>query len=151
MRIRYSFSTVLILIASLGSECLAADNPLIGSWRWDNEKTLHEFKSPVKGSEELKESATKAGKFAQAFTKNLHSNMTLTYTDNECLEIVFDDKENVLSKESFPYKIIEAGKDFVILDQPNNGGVGKLFLEGNSFYVEVKVGEFRYRDYFTKS
>jgi hypothetical protein len=25
-----------------------------------------------------------------------------------------------------------------------------LFLAGNSFYVEVKVGEFTYRDYFTK-
>ena len=56
----------------------------------------------------------------------------------------------VLSKASFPYKIVEVGKDYVIVDQMKNGGVGKLFLAGNSFYVEVKVGEFTYRDYFTR-
>jgi hypothetical protein len=31
-----------------------------------------------------------------------------------------------------------------------NGGIGKLFLSGNSFYVKVKAGEFTYRDYFTR-
>jgi hypothetical protein len=56
----------------------------------------------------------------------------------------------VLSKESFPYRIVEAGKDYVIVDQMKNGGVSKFFLAGNGFYVEVKVGEFTYRDYFTR-
>jgi hypothetical protein len=56
----------------------------------------------------------------------------------------------VISKESIPYKILELGKDYVIVDPMKNGGVGKLFLVGNSFYVEVAVGEFTYRDYFTR-
>ena len=76
--------------------------------------------------------------------------MTLTYTDQGCLEIIDDNKGNVLSRESSPYKIVEIGKDYVILDQARNGGVGKLFLKGNSFYVEVKVGEYSYNDYFTR-
>jgi len=56
----------------------------------------------------------------------------------------------VLNKKSFAYKFVEAGKDYVIVDQMKNGGTGKLFLTGNAFYVEVKVGEFTYRDYFTR-
>jgi hypothetical protein len=49
-----------------------------------------------------------------------------------------------------PYRIVEVGKDYVIVDQLKNGGISRLFLSENAFYVEVKVGEFTYRDYFTR-
>jgi hypothetical protein len=38
-----------------------------------------------------------------------------------------------------PYRIVEVGKDYVIVDQMKNGGISKLFFSGNAFYVEVKV------------
>jgi predicted amidohydrolase YtcJ len=56
----------------------AAANPIIGTWKWDNVKTLQEFQSPTEGSAELKESAAKAKAFAEAIAKQLNSNMTLT-------------------------------------------------------------------------
>ncbi len=147
---RYGCLAALILMAFTCNECLAAKNPLIGTWKWDNAKTLQEFQSPTEGSAQLKESAARAKAFAEAIAKHLNSNVTLTYTDKVCTEIVLDRKGDELSRESFPYKIIENNKDYVIVDQPNNGGVGRLFLEGNHFYVEVKVGEYTYQDYFTK-
>lgn len=133
MTIRNSFTAVLMLLAFINYECLAADNALIGSWKWDNSRTLREFVLPTGGSEKLKSDAAKAKRFVEAKVKQLGSNMTLTYTVDECLEIVFDDKGNVLSRESFPYKTVEIGEDFVILDQLKNGGIVKAFLKGDSF------------------
>jgi hypothetical protein len=82
--------------------------------------------------------------------KNLGSNMTLTYSEEECTQVTVGGSGAVLSKESSPYRIVEVGKGYVVVDQLKNGGTVKLFLSGNGFYVEVKVGEFSYRDYFTK-
>jgi len=129
----------------------AADNPLIGTWKWDNVKTLREFQSPTEGSAELKASAAKAKAFVEAIAKKLNSNVRLTYTDNKCTEIIVDGKGHELSKESFPYKIVETHKDYIVVDQPNNGGPYRVYLEGNGFYVEVNVGNYTYKDYFTKS
>ena len=76
--------------------------------------------------------------------------MTLTYTDQECTQVIAGGSGIVISRESIPYKTLELRQDYVVVDQMKNGGVGKIFLAGNSFYVEVKVGEFTYRDYFTR-
>jgi hypothetical protein len=140
----------LIFIALTFNGCLAAKNPLIGTWKWDNAKTLREFHSPTEGSAELRASAAKAKAFTEAIAKKLNSNVRLTYTDNKCTEIIVDSKDHELSKESFPYKIVETHNDYIVVDQSNNGGPRKGFFEGSSFYVEVKVGEYTYKDYFTK-
>jgi len=128
----------------------AADNPLIGTWKWDNDKTLREFRLPTEGSEQLKSDAARAKRFVEGQVRNARSNMTLTYTDKEYTEVIVANSGMALSNETCPYRIVEVGKGYVIVDQLKNGGAGKLFLSGNSFYVEVKVGEFTYRDYFTK-
>jgi hypothetical protein len=141
----------LILLAFTCNGCVAAKNPLIGTWKWDNVKTLQKFQSPTEGSAELNASAAKAKAFVEAVAKKLNSNVTLTYTDNKCTEIIVDGIGHELSKQSSPYKIVETHKDYIVVDQPNNGGPGKVFFEGSSFYVEVKVGDYTYRDYFTKS
>jgi hypothetical protein len=132
------------------SQGLAADNPLIGSWKWDNDKTLREFRLPTDGSEQLKSDAARAKRFVEATVKKAGSNMTLTYTDKECTEVIVGGNAFVLRKESIPYKIVEVGSGYVIVDQLKHGGVIMLFLERNSFYVEVKVGEFTFKDYFTR-
>ncbi len=49
----FAFSVAVSLPASPSH---AADNPL-GTWRWDNDKTLREFKLPTEGSEQLKSDA----------------------------------------------------------------------------------------------
>jgi hypothetical protein len=76
--------------------------------------------------------------------------VTLKYSDTEYTQVIVGGKDIVLSKTSPPYRVVEIGGDYVIIDQLQNGGKVKLFLERNSFYVEVKVGEFTYRDYFTR-
>jgi hypothetical protein len=86
----------------------------------------------------------------EAVAKKLNSNVTLTYAHNKCTEIIFDSKGHELSKESFPYKIVETHKGYIVVDQPNNGGRYRVFFEGSSFYVEVKVGGYTYKHYFTK-
>jgi hypothetical protein len=43
----------------------AADNPLIGTWKWDNDKTLQEFRVPTDGSEQLKSDAARAKRFVE--------------------------------------------------------------------------------------
>jgi hypothetical protein len=143
----FAFSVVSGLLA-LRSQ--AADSPLLGTWEWDHDKALQEFKVPTQGSEQLKTDAARAKRFVEGTVKQLGSNMTLTYTDKEYIEVTVGGKGAVLSKTSSPYRIVEIGKDYVIIDQQKNGGTVKLFVNGNSFYVEVKVGEFTYRDYFTK-
>lgn len=142
--------TALILLAITCTGCLAARNPLIGTWRLDDAKTLREFQSPTEGSAELKASAAKAKAFVEAVAKKLNSNVTLTYTDNKCTEIILDSKGHELSQESFPYRIVETHKDYIVVDQPNNGAPYRVYFEGSSFYVEVKVGDYAYRSYFTK-
>jgi hypothetical protein len=66
----------------------------------------------------------------------------LTYTHNKCTEIIVDRIGHELSKQSSPHRIVETHKDYIVVDQPNNGGPGKVFFEGSSFYVEVKVGNY---------
>jgi hypothetical protein len=147
---RCSFLVALTLAALICGECEAAQNPLLGSWKWDNNKTLREFKFPTAGSEKLMNDAAKAKRFIDGTVTELRSNMTLTYTESSCVEVIYDSRRNVLSRKSFPYKIVETTDRYLTVDQPRNGGVGKLFLEGNGFYVEVKVGDYTYKDYFTK-
>jgi hypothetical protein len=84
----------------------------------------------------------------EAIAKKLNSNMTLTYTDTKCTGIIIDCKGDELRKESFPYKIVELGESNIVIDEA--GGVSKIFFEGNHFYVEVKVGDYTYKDYFTR-
>src|SRR5271168_4059669 len=84
-----AFVCVLILAGCfLGRSVAAADNPLIGSWRWDNDKTLQEFTLPTAGSEQLKSDAARAKRFVEAQVNHLHSNMTLTYTEKEYTEVI---------------------------------------------------------------
>jgi hypothetical protein len=92
--------------------CIAAasgapNNPLIGSWRWDNEKTLQNFHVSTQGTKEYMNSAAKAKQFVQSVAARIRSNMVLTYRDNEYDEVI-------------------------------------------TLFVEVKVGDFIYRDYFTR-
>jgi hypothetical protein len=125
----------LILMAFTYNGCPAPKNPLVGTWRSDNAKTLQELQSPAEGSSELKASAAKAKAFVEAVAEKLNSNVTLTYTDNKCTEIIFDSKGHELSKESFPHKIVELGESYIVIDEAS--GVSKIFFEGNHFYVEV--------------
>ena len=145
---RYGCLAALILMAFTCNECLAAKNPLIGTWKWDNAKTLQEFQSPTEGSAELKASAAKAKAFVEDVAKKLNSNVTLTYTEKECTEIIVDSIGHELSKESFPYKIVELGESNIVIDEACR--VSKIFFEGNHFYVEVKVGDYIYKGYFTR-
>jgi hypothetical protein len=141
--------TALLLATFTSNGCLAAKNPLIGTWKWDNAKTLQEFQSPTDGSAELKASAATTKAFVEAVAEKLNSNVTLTYTDSKCTEIIFDSKGHELSKESFPYKIVELSDSHIVIDEVS--GLSKIFFEGNHFYVKVKVGDYTYKDYFTKS
>jgi hypothetical protein len=153
MHTKFKYISLLIgvLTAFVFNPSIAGDNPLIGSWRWDNVKTLQNLKIPTEGSDELMKSAHKAKTFVQSVAKNLRSNMVLTYRDNECDQITFDNEGRELSRHTMAYRLVEVRKDVVIVDQLDNGGVVKLFRDGDkSFYVEVKVGEFAYRDYFTR-
>ena len=148
--IRFGIALMLGLTVFVLNESRAGENPLIGSWKWDNNKTLQNLQFPVEGSNELKASATKAKIFVEAIRKRIGSKTTVTYSDKEYLQVTYDDKDNILSKESAPYKLIKVGHDFVIIDQMKNGGHEKIFFEGNSFFVEVHVGEYTYKDYFSK-
>ena len=148
----YNVTLVVVTIAALNcGACLASDNPLLGTWKWDNQRTLHEFQMPTTGNAELIRSATKAKRFVNATVLRLRSNMTLMYLDKECIEVIHDALGRELSRKALPYRIIKLEKDYLLVDQYNNGGVGKIFRENDdSFYVEVKVGTFVYRDYFTR-
>jgi hypothetical protein len=45
---RYGCFAALILITFTCNGCLATKNPLIGTWKWDNAKTLQELSFPYK-------------------------------------------------------------------------------------------------------
>ena len=80
----------------------AADNPLIGTWKWDNNKTLREFRLPTVGSEPFKRDAARAKRFVEGQIRNLQSTMTLTYTDQECTQAIVGSSGTVISRESIP-------------------------------------------------
>jgi hypothetical protein len=86
----------------------------------------------------------------EAVAKKLNSNVTLTYTDKNWTEIIFDSKGHEFSKESLPYTIVETHKDYIVVDQHNNYAPTRVYFEGRSFYVEVKVSDYTYKSYFTK-
>jgi hypothetical protein len=143
--------TALILAAFMGGECLAAKSPLIGSWKWDNEKTLEEFRLLTKASDGMNGSTSKTEQFLAARLKH-RLNVTFTYTEKRCIQITFDERGNLLGKESFPYRIVQSGKDFAVVNHFKNGGESKLFFRGggDSFYVEVHTRDYEFRDYFTR-
>ncbi len=77
--------------------------------------------------------------------------MVITYRDEEADQIVFGDNGQVLSRETIPYRLVEVRQHYVVIDQLENGGIVTLFREGDgSMYVEVRVGRYKYKDYFTK-
>jgi len=126
-------------------------NPLVGSWRWDNARTLNNLKPTADVAPELQASADKARRFVEAVATRLHSNMVLTYTDHDCTEVITDNAGHELSRAVIPYKVLAIHDDYVLVDQLEKGGVAKIFRENDSsLYVEVKAGNFVYRDYFTR-
>lgn len=142
---------VLPLLMVILSGCsFASDNPLIGSWRMDSDKTLKELKIPTEGSEELKNSAVKAQKAVECFAKKICGDVGLIYSEKEYITVIFDDKANKLSNVSAPYKVVKGSKNYIVIDQFKNGGITEIFIENDSFYVNVSVGEYVYRNYFTK-
>jgi hypothetical protein len=144
--LRLLLSVVALVIAS---HCYAAANPLIGSWKWDNEKTLQQFKIPSKGSHQLMESAAKAKRFVIATRTRLRSHMVLIYRDEECAEVIYDKSGHELSRKWSPYRVVTIAKDYVVIDE--NGGIAKIYLDDdNSFHVLVRIGDFVYKDYFTR-
>lgn len=153
MRKKVRHGVLLIgLLAGLAFQVsCASENPLLGSWKWDNNKTLMNLQLPAEGSDELKKSASKAKAFVEEAATKLRSNMVLTYREHECDQVVFGDNGQVLSKETIPYRLVEVRKDYVVIDQLEKGRIVKLFREGDgSMYVEVLVGSYKYKDYFTK-
>jgi hypothetical protein len=145
---------VLLIGILAGLACqisCTGDNPLLGSWRHDNNKTLMNMLPPADGSDELRTSASKARAFVEAQVTKLRTNVVLTYREHECEQIIFADNGEVLTRETFPYRLVEVRKDHIIIDQLENGGIAKLFREGDdSMYVEVQAGSYKYKDYFTK-
>lgn len=141
----------LLVVLSIGS-CRAVTNPLVGSWRWDNAKTLDNFKAAADGAPASQAaSVDKARRFVEAVATRLRSNMLLIYTDHDCTEVVTDEVGREVSREITPYKVLEIHDNYVLVDQLDKGGVVKIFRENDSsLYVEVKVGTFVYRDYFTR-
>ena len=142
-----------LLFATLSTaSCRSATNPLVGSWRWDNAKTLDNLKATAGGAPESQAaSLDKARRFVEAVATRLHSNMVLTYTDHDCVEVITDDTGREISRGITPYKVLAVNDDYVLVDRLAKGGVAKIFRESDSsLYVEVKVGNFVYRDYFTR-
>jgi hypothetical protein len=150
MRTKSGLKFLLLIAVAILNVGSAADNPLVGSWRWDNEKTLSNFKFPDDGSDEQKKDALKARRFVESVAREIRSNVTLTYEDREYTQTTYDNEGRELNRVSAPYKIVKVSGNSVIVDQFEHGHVVELFLEGDSFYVEVKVGAFTYRDYFTR-
>jgi hypothetical protein len=51
----------------------AADNPLIGTWKWDNKRTLRELRLPTVGPEQFKRDAARAKHLVEGQIRNLQS------------------------------------------------------------------------------
>ena len=147
MRIKVFLSLLAFILSSCS---FASDNPLIGSWKMDSEKTLKELKLPVGGSAELKNSAAKAKASIECFTNKLCGDVGLIYSEKEYITVIFDGKANKLSNASAPYKVIKIDGNHMIIDQLQNGGITNIFFEKDSFNVQVNVGEYTYRNYFKK-
>lgn len=152
VNLKRAFLCLLGLTAFAFNESFAGVNPLIGSWKWDNAKTLANFQLPPAGSsEELIKSAIKAKTFVEGVNRELQSNVVLTYRESECEQVMYDHAGHDVATRTWPYRIVKVRKGVVVVDEFKNGGVGKLFLVGSdSFYVKVKVGAFTYKDYYTK-
>ena len=146
---RCSLVVSMLLATFVSDESQAAVNPLIGSWKWDNNKTLQNLQVPIQASDKMKASAAKAKKFVENVEKDF-SNVTVTYSREKYIQVISDGKGRVLSRGIAPYHIIQIGRHYLVTDQFKNGGIQKLFLEGNSFFVKVRMGQYTYKDYFTK-
>jgi hypothetical protein len=121
----------------------------MGSWRWDLDKTLRSIRTPANASKAVKDSAAKAKKFVEAVKRDI-GYMIVTYSDHDYVQVDYRPDGTVGTPQSAPYELLQIEKDFVVIDQKAEGSSAKLFFEGNSFYVEVQVGEYIYKDYFTK-
>lgn len=146
---RYGFVVFMLLATFIFNKGQAAENPLIGSWKWDNNMTLQNLRVPTQGSDEMKASAVRAKRFVESIKIN-SLRVTLTYSGKNYIQVMSDDKGKVISRAFAPYHIIQTGKHFLVVDQNKNGGIKKLFFEGNSFFVKVRMGQYTYKDYFTK-
>jgi hypothetical protein len=143
-------SIAAVLITFFSNGCLAAQNQLVGTWVWDSEKTLEEQEVPDNASAEVRDAADRARKLIQARTKNVGSKLTLEYTDTSCLQTQFDNGGNVLTRETIPYRVVSVTDKSITIDEFKNGGIVEIFMEGAYFYINVKVDDFTYKDYFRK-
>lgn len=124
---------------------------MLGSWRWDNGKTLRNLQVPAEGSQELLESAQRARTFVANLNAKLNSNVVVSFSKNEYTQSTFGPGGDVFSRESVPYRVIEVHADRIVIADQAEGGTSTLFFDGpDSFYVEVSVGTFIYKDYFTR-
>lgn len=103
---------LLLATLSIGS-CRSVTNPLVGSWRWDNAKTLNNLKPTADVAPEFQASADKARRFVEVVATRLHSNMVLTYTDHDYTEVITDDTGHELSRKTVPYKVLGINADYV--------------------------------------
>jgi hypothetical protein len=69
------------------SSC-AADNPLIGTWKQDWNRTLQELKVPTEGTEQITSESARAKRFIQGGARNLGDSVRFAYTDTICTESV---------------------------------------------------------------
>jgi hypothetical protein len=101
-----------LLATCLATACQAADNPLIGSWRWDHDKTLRNMQTPAGASKAVMDSAAKAKKFVEAVKRKV-GYMTVTYSDHDYLQIEYAPDGTVLTRQSGPYELLQIEKDVI--------------------------------------
>ncbi len=111
------------------------ESPLIGTWASDRERILSELYAMDDPPEQV----------IQCFEAKLCGSHVVEFMEDEYWTTLFDKEGNEISHEKAPYKILEKGDGFIVIDQMKNGGISKIFFIDNGFYIDVP--EFGYRDY----
>lgn len=98
----------------------------------DTERTLAELQIPDTAGAKLREAASKALKVLKMSAAAGCAAVKAIYSENTYETIL---SAGILTKTVSPYKVIETGTDYIIIDKIENGGIIKIHFTENSFYV----------------
>ena len=136
-KLHVNFSALLVVIAFLVLGC-SSNNPLVGKWKPDSQRTLKELK--------LLEDPSKSA--LNCFESKICGTGLVEYSGKNYLTVIVNKNGEILSEKSATYQVLEITNDYVYIDQFNNGGKFKLYFESkDSMYIKNESG---FNDYYLR-
>jgi hypothetical protein len=139
---------VNFLCCFLITAAFADDNPLLGEWRMDAQRSLKELEGIEVVDSDQSRMAGKALRVMKSLKEEGCGTIKVVYHKDTYETII---TSNISSSAVEPYSVVERGDNYIVIDQFENGGIGKIIFIKDGFYVNQEIEGFTYKDYFTKA